>query len=630
MATLPLPPTTEVQITRVVKALYDAAPGNLYLNSFKEYAAQNGGVVGVADGLLYEHRNKTNAELAQMIVDNLGLAKVDKANNVTDPAKSAAQNAKDFLIWQFNVAQQTGATRGKVLVEALNNLATLGSNPTFGKAADFFNASIAQAYSYSIDPTHNTYDLATLKQADEVTIGEGGVVVPPPVPGMTFTLTTGADVLSPNSAVPANKTTSGDDLIRAVIPNSLDTLDAIDAGDGNDTLRANFTVNDGTGNGAKVTSTVQPVLANVEKIFFNAALTGTASSTTTDIDGAVLNLQLNDATGVKEIWSEGSTNNNASSTVSAGAIVNDINVNNVKLGTTVGVKDSAAAVTFDFAAATGATDAATLALADSTANVTLAEIETVTVNSTVGSVAATVVNSGILTFADAEKVVITGDQALAATVVGANIKEVDASAFTKALTLTHSTGPSALTIKGGSGADTFNITDNANDKVTIDMGAGNDTLNISTNAFHNITTGEGSDTINVTFAAATHKALDISTAAKLGESAIVISDFKSGTDVLNISATVGGNEIPLTGTQLATVAGAANLLTAAQEAFTQGAIAKGSALAAGDSVTFQYGADTYVVVDGNVTASIGVLSTDDLLIKLTGVSSVAAADITVA
>lgn len=183
--TIPLPSTTEVQITRVVKALYDAAPGNLYLNAFKEYAAENGGVVGVADALLYEHHNKTNADLAQLIVDNLGLAKVDEATGATG-ANSAADNAKAFLLWQFNVAEQTGATRGQVLVDALNNLATLGSDEIFGPAAAYFNQSIEYAYLYSRDPAN----VAINSTVDDPVIGEDGVVVQP---GQTFTLTAGPD-----------------------------------------------------------------------------------------------------------------------------------------------------------------------------------------------------------------------------------------------------------------------------------------------------------------------------------------------------------------------------------------------------------------------------------------------------
>lgn len=424
------------------------------------------------------------------------------------------------------------------------------------------------------------------------------IVTPTPV-GQTFTLTVGADSLSPNSAVAANRTTEGNDLIRAVTNNSLETLDSIDGGAGIDTLRANFDTSAGA-------VTTRPLLNSVELIFLNA----NANTNAFTFNAA-------DTTGAQQIWSEGSV-------IAAGGT---IAINNVKLGTTVGVKDSAAAVTFAFAGATGNADAATLALADSTANVTIDAIENVTVNSTTGSIAATTVNTGTLTFAAAEKVVVTGDQALTTTITAGNVKEIDASAFSKALTLTHTTGPSAVTIKGGVGADTFNITDDTNDKVTIDMGAGNDTLNIRTNAFHNITTGAGNDTINITFAAATHKSIDISSAAKLAESAIVITDFTSGADVLNIAAAVGGAKIVLTGTQLSTVAGSSNLLTATQAAFTAAAATKGGALVAGDGFSFQFGGNTYVVVDGNTTAN--SLSTDDLIIQLTGVTSVVAADLAI-
>lgn len=418
----------------------------------------------------------------------------------------------------------------------------------------------------------------------------------------TWWLTVGADSLSPNSANANFRTTDGDDVIRGVTANSLETIDFIDAGAGTDTLRANFTV------AADASSTVQPVLNSVENIFLNASLAASTAGNTT-----AFTFNAADTTGAKQIWSEGSV-------IAAGAGTETLTIQNAKLGTTVGVKDSAAAVTFAFAGATGGADAATLALADSTANVTIAAIESVSISSTAGSVAATTVNSGTLTFAAAETVAIGGDQALNTTIVGANVKEINASEFTKALTLTHSTGPSAVAVKGGSGADTYNITDNANDKVTIDMGAGNDTLNINTNAFHNITTGAGNDTVNVAFAAGTHKAIDITTASTLAQSAIVVTDFTSGADVLNIAAAAGGNEINFTGTQLSTIAGSSNLLNATNAAFT----AAGATIA-GDGFAFQYGDNTYVVVDVDG----GGLSTGDLFIQLTGVAAVVPADITI-
>lgn len=448
--TIPLPSTTEVQITRVVKALYDAAPGNLYLNAFKEYAAENGGVVGVADALLYEHRNKTNADLAQLIVDNLGLAKVDEATGATG-ANSAADNAKAFLLWQFNVAEQTGATRGQVLVDALNNLATLGSDPIFGKAADFFNASIAQAYSYSVDPANSTYDLAVLQQADEVTIGEGGEVVS--VPGKTFMLTTNVDNITG---------TSGNDTINGVVDTTanggtLGVADVIDGGAGVDTM--NLTVTDNT-------KWAQATIQNVEKFFFRDLSTGSNPMNVSNISGAT------------EMWSSKSTQ--------------DLALTNIANNVTLGLSNTAKNLTATFADGTFKAGS-TLAVAVSNAGTNATTRSTVEVGhaSTAGTATdltlAVTAASGanFVEFKDGSKAIgtlktlsIAGTGSVDLVANNAefdNLTTVNASGNSGGVTLDLDNNAKDVTITGGSGDDTF-VLPNFTDKDVVNGGAGNDTL----------------------------------------------------------------------------------------------------------------------------------------------------------
>ncbi|MBP8813597.1 MAG: hypothetical protein KBE71_00875 [Laribacter sp.] len=109
----------------------------------------------------------------------------------------------------------------------------------------------------------------------------------------------------------------------------------------------------------------------------------------------------------------------------------------------------------------------------------------------------------------------------------------------------------------------------------------------------------------------------------------MITDFVSGSDVLNVNSTPAGAEINLTGTQLSTVTGSANLLAAANAALAAAAATKAGALVAGDGTVFQYGGSTYVVID-EVIGAANTIEAGDTLIKLAGVTSVVAADVTIA
>jgi hypothetical protein len=228
----------------------------------------------------------------------------------------------------------------------------------------------------------------------------------------------------------------------------------------------------------------------------------------------------------------------------------------------------------------------------------------------------------------AETVAINGDQSL--TLMLANnqfVTSVDASALTKALFLSFFTTQASTTagvmIKAGVGADTINLFEpSAGAKVTVDLGAGADTLNISAIAFHKITLGDGADTVNL-FTATSPKAIDVSSAARLAASVIEITDFKSGIDFLKITSGGTGTETILNGTQLAQIAASSSLLTAAQAAASLL-----NATNDGTTVTFQFGGDSYVLVDEQQTTA-NTLETGDVLIKLTGVTSTIAADVVV-
>ncbi len=146
-----LPPTLEVQIVRMVKALYDAAPGFTYLSAFKGL-----GTVDAASAQLNSNfASLTNAQWSALIVTNLHIAAISGA--------AAATEAQNYLIAQL----AGGTTRTALLPAAMTGFATLEGSATFGASALYFNNSNATAYQYSINPANTSTDLAVLQLADE-------------------------------------------------------------------------------------------------------------------------------------------------------------------------------------------------------------------------------------------------------------------------------------------------------------------------------------------------------------------------------------------------------------------------------------------------------------------------------
>jgi S-layer protein len=207
---LPLPTTTDVQIVRMVKALFDAAPGNTYLTAFQDDVAENG-LTAFANGLA-AYVSTDAATLASTVVANLGLT------------GDSATNGELYLLQEF--AANPG-NYGQVILNAMNALSGMESDPIFGADAAAYNASVLAAYTYSIDTDNTTTNLVTLMAADDAAAENIG---------QTFPLTSGID-----SVVG----TTGNDTINA-LENSLGAatltgLDAIDGGAGTDTLNVTDT-----------------------------------------------------------------------------------------------------------------------------------------------------------------------------------------------------------------------------------------------------------------------------------------------------------------------------------------------------------------------------------------------------
>ncbi len=476
-----------------------------------------------------------------------------------------------------------------------------GDQAGFATAAKAWNNEVTASYNYSANPANT--GPGPLGSDDQA------------VTGVTISLGAGLEeFISPAAAEAKYKTTANNDTIIAGA--NLSAGDSIDGGGGVDTLKVSVA---GAADAADDDTAVNTDLAaatitNVEKIFVTATiadggLAGKAAGATTD--GATVTVKAANFTGVTELWSDTSV-----IPASGAQEFNALIFTGVKLATTVGVKGATAGdVQFNFASATGLTDTASLVAGGNTGAgaVIVNDIETLNVSSI------TAANTLTLKGSTLESLVVSGDKALTADLsnLAATLKSVDTTAATAAVTLTTGAIATAATIKTGAGADTVNLT-SAAAKVTLDSGSGNDTVVLFGTKAHAVTLGAGVDTLQINKVAGT---LNVSSAGTLNASAVTVSDFVSGTDKVVFTGAGAAAVKSLSGTQASEVAGSADLKAAATAAITKSGIANQYEI-----VSFQFGADTYVLY--NTSGADSTLDATDTLVKLTGVASITAADVT--
>jgi len=468
-----------------------------------------------------------------------------------------------------------------------------GDQAGFAAAALAWNNEVTASYNYSANPANT----------GPGPIGNDDTAVT----GVTISLGSAVDdFISPAAAEAKYKTTANNDTI--VGAGNLSAGDTIDAGGGTDTMNVTMT---GTAGPAAT-------IKNLEIINVTAGtdvVVGTGADT----------FNATNITGLQQLWGKGST-----ATTGADGLV----FTNVDKSTVVGLKSTsgtggtgALEVIVGYKSASGLADAATVALGGTVAGtkVTADGIETLTVNSITALNALTIV--GTTGGNTLETVNVTGDKGVALTLTDAEIvktlKAVDASAATGSVTVTATAAltQTAVSIKTGTGADTVDIAGAAT-KVTIDTGAGNDTVNLDAVKAHAITLGAGNDTVAVV--GTTASGLKATTAATVANGAVTVTDFVSGSDKVALTLTGGKALLTLTGTEQSTVSSQADLKAAAGQA---AALAGAAGTTVGDAVAFSFGGDSYVFVD---VATAGAINDTDVLIKLTGVASLASGDVYVA
>ncbi|EJE50564.1 hypothetical protein PMI14_04741 [Acidovorax sp. CF316] len=467
----------------------------------------------------------TEDQLSTKLLGNLGLL----------PNAGLQTALRDYLV---SVGKASVGVVAMQLGQILSGLEqATGDQAAFNAAAVAWNKELVDSYKYSIDPY--------------------GVIAGPnvPVTGVTLSLTSGDDAISPAAAEARFKTTADKDTILATTAGFLSTADVIDGAEGLDTLRASLAA----------ASKVTPRLRSVEKVYITA--------------GAGAELGAGDTAGLQELWvyaAEGAAT-----------------FSDVKLATSVGIQNSVTGgvLTVNFSDVSGPMDSANIVFADAVGRdeIVVANIEHLNVWSKAGTVAATTVNGAKISAAQAEKIVILGDQALVSTVTGARVSVVDASAFNSALDL-------ALAGTAGGVAITANA-----------------------QARHKLTLGDGADTLTITgLAGALAKDMDLGSAATLAASAIEVRGFSSGTDVIRLHGASSTAKVAPSDAQLASMAAATSLLDAVSLAATTAGSNK--------AIAFRHGADTYIFVNDGVAA----LGVNDSLVKLTGVDALADASWSIA
>lgn len=507
-------------IGAVNRAFHDASPSYFQFNS-QQAEATSMGVTAFARQFGTGFASLSENELSTKILGNLGVL----------PNAGLQAALKDYLVAVGKANVGTVALQLGQILSGLEN--ATGDQAIYSAAAVTWNNELAASYNYSANP-------ANIWPSPVGPIG-------PIVTGVTLLLTSGEDAISPAAAEAKFKTTAYSDTILAHTAGFLSTADVIDGAAGTDTLKATL----------DAAARVSPTLTSVENVVIKA--------------GAGAEFSAAGATGLMDLRIE--------------AAAGPATFSGVNLATTVGIQNSGAggALTVKFAGASGPADSANLVFADATGNdeIIVADVETLKVHSGVGLVAATTVNQARITAAQAEKIVLTGDQALTTTVTGGKVTVIDGSALTKAL---------GLTLAGTAGVA---ITLNAQAAHTVALGAGGDAVLIAG------------------LAGSAAQDIDTSTSATLAASAIEVTGFVDGADVIRLTSATATAKAAPGGPALASIAASASLLDAASLAATTAGANK--------AIAFRYGADTYILVNDSAAA----LGANDSLVKLTGVAALA-------
>jgi len=429
---------------------------------------------------------------------------------------------------------------------------------------------------------------------------------------------------------------AGDDTVTVAGVSALGTGGSVDAGDGTDTLKFSTYANAVTASG---TATFEGTVSNFEKVELSGA-NGAAAA-------AINMANLDDINYV--ILSATNTETTTISGLTSGATV-EFTANQTA------TKDATIAITN---ANTNTSDVLNVVLKKATAlaNVELiaADIETVNVTSTetATTLLGTVVHAAELNITAAKALNISGNAAVNfGTLTGATaLTSIDASGITAGGTTTFTTAAltSAATIKGAAASANTIVATNATKAVTYTGGSKVDTITINNAQDNSITTlagndvivtGSGADTINAGDGDDTITAgsgLNVVTGGAGNDSHVIalqangnvyttITDFAYGDSI-----DLGGLDTASAGTIQDTTALGAKITLGDTAAFADYLQAATAADASVNALVkwFQYGGNTYVVVDDDAAATPSAVFDNgvDTVVRLTGVIDLSKANL---
>lgn len=423
--------TNEVQVARVVKALYNAAPGNVFMTNFVGYSNANG-IGALASVLAADFAASSNDVLAANVAANVGLS------------GAALTAGTAYLVAEFS---KPGANRGTVILNAMNGLSTLTNDATYGAAATAFNDSISTAVTYSANSANSSTDLATLVAAAVPT-------------GNTSALIAGTDNLTGS--------TRGDTFTGTLLSTFTD-VDRVNGAEGADKIVATL---------GAVGTTTPAAITSVETIRVSGT-TGAANNV----------LDVKNATGLTLLQFM-----DVSTTAGATHTIQGIASPSIGLDVTNVTEDSTT-LNFTHAAAglTGAADTIALSLKDigtTTESIAAVQVNTAGIEGlTVVSNGSGNYITNLTTAGDLKSLTISGAAPLTVTTLGgadSSLTAIDASAATGAVNIDTSFTAN-LKVTGGAGNDTFVFGSALDVNDTIDGGAGTDTVSVDSAVPTNVT-----------------------------------------------------------------------------------------------------------------------------------------------
>ncbi len=425
--------TNEVQVARLVKALYNAAPGYTFMTNFSGYAAAKG-LNGLAEGLVADFAANDNATLAAAVATNVGL---------TGAALTAATA---YLQGQFEY--YGAAKRGQVILDAVNGLSNLTADATYGAAATAFNDTIATSVAYSSNSSNNSTTLATLQAA----------IVPS---GSTIALTSGTD----NAAG-----TAYGDTFTGTMNSTLTDIDRVSGSTGNDTFKITL--------GSSTTAVVPLAITDVETVRLTGATAGTNNTLNVKYATGLTLLEFNDVT----------------TTAAATHTITGITSPSIPLQVKNATATTTLNFTHDAAGLTGTADTVGLTLTDngtSSAYVAAVQVNTAGIEGlTVASTGSANYITNLTTAGDVKTLTITGSAPLTIATLGgsdSSLTKIDASAATGAVSIDAATAASNLNIAGGSANDTFVFGQTLDVNDTVNGGEGTDTISVDAAVATNVT-----------------------------------------------------------------------------------------------------------------------------------------------